>query len=151
MDLSMPPPPPRPPRIDGPEEQLATRRSIRAMQPKWKQFLGWLGEFQKFAVTLISVATVSIAVHVWLKGLITRKELEVAVDASVRSAVVAVLTDVQVDVDLLKTRTGGLPEWRAEVTIKLVNLEAKMGTVEKKGEKNEDRIDRYIVVSRGGR
>ena len=80
------------------------------MQPKWKQFLGWLGEFQKFAVTLISVATVSIAVHVWLKGLITRKELEVAVDASVRSAVVAVLTDVQVDVDLLKTRTGGLPE-----------------------------------------
>jgi len=133
------------------ERTFGPRRSMRVL-PWWRRAWAWIGDFHKFVVTLISIAGTTIVVHVWLKGLVTRAELEHSVEVAVEKAVRQALVDSRTDIEILKQRTGGVPEWRADVTDRLLKVEGKAAAAEKQGEKNEDRIDRYIAAARlGGR
>jgi hypothetical protein len=136
VDISFHPPP-------DPEE----RRSLRAIVPWWRRFTAWLADFHKFVTTLVAVAGTTIAVHVWLKGLITRKELELAVDAAVTKS----MAEVKGDLATIKTNTGGLPDWRGETARRLGKAEDKLVEVEKQTDKNERRIDTYIAIQRGSK
>lgn len=136
MDLSFHPPP-------DPDE----RRSMRAIVPWWRRLTAWLSDFHKFVTTLIAIAGTTIAVHVWLKGLITRKELELAVDSAVTNAMVGVKGDVAI----IKTNVGGLPDWRGETTRRIGDIEVKLSSVEKQTDKNERRLDTFISTARGAK
>lgn len=123
------------------------RKSMRGMLPWWRRLTAWLSDFHKFVTTLIAIAATTIAVHVWLKGLITRSELELAVDSAVTNA----MAGVKGDVAIIKTNVGGLPDWRAETTRRIGVVEVKLGTVEKQGDKTEHRLDTFISTARGAR
>lgn len=140
MDISFHPPPDR-----------DERRSMRAMVPWHRRVIAWLSDFHKFVTTLVGIAVTSIAIHVWLKGLITRKELDVAVEASVTKSVAAALVDVRTDLAIIKTNTGGLPEWRKETTEKVIALDQKTSAATKDASKANDRIDTYLINARGPR
>lgn len=116
------------------------------MFPWWRRLAAWLKDFHHFALTLVSVSTMSVAAHAWVRGLITKEQLTAAVEEAVRNAMIDQTTEIR----LLKERTGGLPEWRSDVSKRLSDVETKAAAAEKKGEKNEDRIDRYIAAARGG-
>jgi hypothetical protein len=116
-----------------------------------RRFVAWVTDFHKFVTALLAIAGLTIAIHVWLKGLITRKELEVAVEASVEKAVVKGLLEARTDIADLKTSTSGLPSWRQEVTVTIGKLDERLQAASKQGEKNERRIDAYLVVARTGR
>jgi hypothetical protein len=133
MDISFHPP-------RDPEE----RRSVRAMVGGVRRFFGWLGDFHKFVVALVSVATLTIGAHVWLKGLITRKELEVAVEAAVTKATRDALLEVRGDLEIIKTNTGGIKDWRGETTEKLIKLDERATAATKEATKANDRIDAYL-------
>jgi hypothetical protein len=122
----------------------AERQSIRAMMPWWRRFVAWVGDFHKFVIALISIASATVAIHVWLKGLITRAELEVAVEAATEKAVVKTLLDVKTDVSDLKTNTAGLPAWRKEATTKLDQHDTRIGVVEHQEENLQGRFDKYL-------
>lgn len=127
------------------------RRSVRAMVPWWRRATAWLADFHKFATTLVAVAGTTVAIHVWLKGLITRAELDLAVDAAVTKATEKALLDVRGDLAIIKTNTGGLPQWRGETTEKVVKLEEKASVAAKDAQKANDRIDTYLINARGHR
>jgi hypothetical protein len=116
------------------------------MQPRWRRVLGWLADFHKFVITLASIAGTSVAIHVWLKGLITRAELDVAVEAAVTKATDKVLLDVRADLAIIKMNTGGLKEWRGDTTTKVIALEQGLTIAQKLAEKNESRIDTYLAA-----
>jgi hypothetical protein len=127
------------------------RRSVRAMVPLHRRVIAWLADFHKFVITLVSIAATTVAIHVWLKGLITRKEMDVAVEASVSKAVAAAFVDIRTDLAIIKTNTGGLPEWRGETTAKVIKLEEKVGVAITQADKANGRIDQYLVNARGAR
>jgi len=133
LDISFHPPP-------DPEE----RRSVRAMVGRVRRVFGWLGDFHKFVVTLVSVATLTVGAHLWLKGLITRKELEVAVEAAVTKSTKDALLQIRGDLDIIKTNTGGVKEWRGATTEKLIGLERDLSIATKDATKANDRIDAYL-------
>jgi hypothetical protein len=122
----------------------AERQSIRAMMPWWRRFVAWVSDFQKFVIALSSIAAATVGIHVWLKGLITRAELEVAVEAAVEKAVIKTLLDVKTDVSDLKTNTSGLPAWRKEATTKLDQHDTRIGVVEHQEENLQGRFDKYL-------
>jgi hypothetical protein len=105
-------------------------------------------DFHKFVTALLSISALTIGVHVWLKGLITRAELELAVEASVEKAVTKVLLDVRTDVANLKDATAGLPQWRSGVDVTLGKIDTRITAVEHQGEKNENRLNTYLVTAR---
>lgn len=124
------------------------KREARALLPWGRRFIAWITDFHKFVTALVSIAAVTVAIHVWLKGLITRKELEIAVTAAVTTAVTQALLDMRTDVVKLKEDSAwmkdtakGLPEWK-------VSIETRVAATEHQGEKNEKRIDAYLVVAR---
>lgn len=129
-----PPPPDEPP-----------RRRMK-MLPWWRRLSAWLKDFHHFALTLVSVGGMTVAGHAWVRGLITKEQLATAVEEAVRKAMVDQTTEIKT----LKERTGGLPEWRSDFTKRLSDVELRAAAAERKGEKNEDRIDRYIARARGG-
>jgi hypothetical protein len=137
MDISFHPPP-----------DHEARRSMRGMIPWWRRLAAWLGEFHKFVSTIVAIAAVTIAIHVWLKGLITRSELDLAVEAAVSKTTDRVLLDIRGDLAIIKTNTGGLPEWRGVTTAKVSRLEDRTADALKLAEKNEGRIDIYLTSRR---
>lgn len=137
----MPPPPP----------DREERQSVRAMMPWWRRAVAWLGEFHRFVMTLLAISGITIAIHVWLKGLITRAELDVAVAAAVAEATKSTLAEVRGDLSVIKTNTAGIPEWRGETTKKVVALERDTAAALHEGEKANARIDQYFTSVRGSR
>jgi hypothetical protein len=140
MDISFHPPP-------DPDE----RRSLRAVMPWWRRLFAWLSDFHRFATTLIAVAGTTIAVHVWLKGLITRAEMDLAVEAAVTKATEKALLEVRGDLAIIKTNTGGLPEWRGDTSKRVISLEEKVSSASKDAQKANDRLDTYLINARGSR
>lgn len=127
------------------------RRSVRAMMPWWRRAIGWLREYPKFLATLVAISGANTAIHVWFKGLITRAELDVAVEAAVTEATKKTLADVRGDLAIIKTNTSGIPEWRGETTKKVVALEEKAATATHRAETAHARIDQYLTSVRGPR
>ena len=123
------------------------RRSLRAMVPWHRKALAWLADFHKFAITVASIAATTIAVHVWLKGLIARKELDVAVEAAVTKAT----AEIRGDLAIIKTNTNGIPAWRGDTSDKLIALDSKATAAVKDATKANDRIDAYLINARGHR
>lgn len=121
------------------------------MVPWLRRLMAWLSDFHKFVTTVAAIAAVSIAVHVWLKGLITRAELDLAVDAAVQKATEKALLDIRGDLAIIKTNTGGLPQWRGETSEKLIALDGKASAAAKDATKANDRIDTYLANARGHR
>jgi hypothetical protein len=134
MDFSFRPPP-------DPDE----RRSVRAMVPWWRRLVAWAGDFHKFVVTGIAICGTTVVIHVWLKGLITRAELDVAVAASVTTATEKVLLEIRGDLAIIKMNTAGLPDWRGSTTAKVIALEQQIAGAQRLAEKNENRIDTYLT------
>jgi hypothetical protein len=99
------------------------RQEAEAFKPWWRRAGEWLGDFHKFVLTLIGISTVTLAAHAWLKGLITRRELDLAVQVAVDKALVQVLSDLRD----IKANTGGLPDWRGDVSIRLARVETSEG------------------------
>lgn len=117
-------------------------------KPWWRRAVAWIGEFHKFATTLIAVAGVTVAVHVWLKGLITRAELDVAVQAATSKALVEMFSQMRADMETLKSNTGGLPAWRANVTERLGKVEDHASTNADQIVRVEARVDRFLTRAR---
>jgi hypothetical protein len=134
MDISFHPPPNR-----------DDRRSLRAMVPWWRRGWAWISDAHRFVVTVIAVCGTTIVIHVWLKGLITRAELDVAVAASVTTATDKVLLEIRGDLAIIKMNTAGLPDWRGSTTAKVIALEQQVAGAQKLAEKNENRIDTYLT------
>jgi hypothetical protein len=134
MDISFNPPPDR-----------DDRRSMRAMVPRLRRAVAWIADFHKFVITLAGIATATVGAHVFLKGLITRKELDLAVESAVTKA----LADVRADLAIIKTNTGGIPEWRGDMTTRVISLEQRISIAHKLAEKNESRIDTYLTTRVG--
>jgi len=135
-----------------PIPERTTLLDTRAILPWHRRFALWITDFHKFVTAVLGIAALTIVVHVWLKGLITRAELEVAVTASVEKAVTKVILKTQSDVSDIKDAIAGspaLPVWRGETTTKVEHLEERLATTKALGEKNERRIDSYIA-RRGG-
>lgn len=120
------------------------RRSMRAIVPWWRRAWAWIADFHKFAVTLVTISGTTIGAHVWLKGLITRKELDVAVEAAVTKATKDALLEVRGDLAIIKTNTGGIGEWRAETTAKIIKLDEHVSAATKDATKANDRIDIFL-------
>jgi len=140
MDISFhPPPDPR------------DRKVARAMVPWWRRLFAWVGDFHKFVITLLAISAGTTAVHVWLKGLITRAELDLAVDAAVQKATKDAFLEVRGDLAIIKTNTGGLPLWRGETSAKVIALEKDVSAAGKDAQKANDRLDTYLVNARGHR
>lgn len=119
------------------------------MQPWWRRLGQWLGDFHKFATTLVVIAGATIGVHVWLKGLITRVELDVAVAAAVEKALAKTMADVKSDLETVKSNTGGLPAWRADVTIRLTTVEVNAHATAEQTRSVNERVDRYLMARAG--
>ena len=130
------------------EDPRQAKRDARALLPWGRRFVAWVTDFHKFVTALLSISALTIGVHVWLKGLITRAELELAVEASVEKAVTKVLLDVRTDVANLKDATAGLPQWRSGVDVTLGKIDTRITAVEHQGEKNENRLNTYLVTAR---
>jgi len=130
------------------EETRQAKKEARALLPWGRRFVAWVTDFHKFVTALVAISAMTIGVHVWLKGLITRKELEIAVEAAVEKAATRALLDVRTDVTKLKDDTSGLPTWRGDVTVTLSRIDTRLANAEHQGEKNEKRIDAYLVVAR---
>lgn len=96
------------------------REEARAFKPWWRRAWEWITDFHKFVLTFGGIAAATLAGHAWLKGLITRRELDLAVQVAVEKALVQVLADLKD----IKTNTGGLPEWRGDVTVRLAKVES---------------------------
>lgn len=122
------------------------RKSVRAMQPWWRRAWAWLSSYPKFVGTLLAISATNTAVHVWFKGLITRAELDVAVAAAVTEATKRTLAEIRGDLAIIKTNTGGLPEWRGETTKKVADLEKDTRAATHEAEKANQRIDTYLAA-----
>jgi hypothetical protein len=133
-----------PPQYDGPEVQLERRRSIRAMQPLHRRIFGLIADVKVFA----GICAATIAGHAWLKGLVTRAEVNLAVKAEVTLQVKAALDEMRADLAIIKTNTGGLPEWRGQTSDRVVKLEEKADEAKHLATKANDRIDSYLVTVR---
>lgn len=123
----------------------------RPFLPWWRRFVAWVSDFHKFVTALLAIAGLTIGIHVWLKGLITRRELEIAVEASVEKAVKEALRETGAKITDLKDKIAGdppLPQWRGETTTKIGNLDERVNAAKAQGEKNERRIDSYIARGR---
>jgi hypothetical protein len=127
------------------------RRSVRAMVPWWRRAWAWLSSYPKFVTTLLAITGANTVVHAWFKGLITRKELDVAVAAAVSKATEQTLAEVRGDLAIIKMNTGGLPDWRAKTTEKVVALEKDTATATHRAETAHQRIDQYLTSVRGQR
>ena len=125
------------------------REEAKRFAPWWRRLGAWLADFQKFVMVLVGISGTTIAIHVWLKGLITRAELDLAVQTAVEKAVTKAMLDVRSDVTDLKTATGGLGPFRASTSDRLANVEAKANVNSDQVTKLGDRFDRYLA--RGGR
>lgn len=112
------------------------RKSLRAMRPWWKR----LGAFVADVKVVIGICAATVAAHAWLRGLITRAELNVAVEAAVMKAT----AEMRADIDTIKKNTGGLPDWRGETTTRVGKLEEKVGESTRLANKANDRIDAYL-------
>jgi len=121
------------------------------MVPWWRRLLAWLSDFHRFVITLLAISAGTTAIHVWLKGLITRVELDLAVDAAVTKATKDAFLEVRGDLAIIKTNTGGLPQWRGETSGKVIALEEKVSAAGKDAAKANDRLDTYLVNARGHR
>jgi hypothetical protein len=95
------------------------REEARAFKPRWRRAWDWVTNLHKFALTLAAIGGTTLAGHAWLKGLITRKELELAVAAAVQTE----FATIKGDLETIKTNTGGLPEWRGDISIRLAKVE----------------------------
>jgi hypothetical protein len=112
------------------------RKSIRAMLPWWKRFGAFVADVKVF----IGICAATLAAHAWIKGLVTRTEVDVAVEA----AVIKATAQIRGDLETIKTNTGGLPEWRGETSKKIVAIEKDVAAVTKDATKANDRIDAYL-------
>lgn len=117
-------------------------------KPWWRKLFAWLGDFHKFATTLVAIAGGTIVVHVWLKGLITRAELDMAVQAATQKALVEMFSQMRADMETLKSNTGGLPTWRADVTVRLGKVEDHAVTNADQIVRVEARVDRFLTRAR---
>jgi len=124
---------------------------MRAMMPWWRRAWAWLKEYPKFVATLLAISGANTAIHVWFKGLITRAELNVAVEAAVTEATKKTLADVRADLEIIKTNTAGIPDWRGETTKKVVALERDTAAATHRAETANQRIDQYLTSIRGPR
>lgn len=95
------------------------REEARKFKPWWRRAWEWANDAHKFLLTFGGICAATLAGHAWLKGLITRRELELAVQVAVDKALVQALSDLKD----IKTNTGGLPEWRGDVTVRLAKVE----------------------------
>lgn len=122
------------------------REEARAFQPWWRRLGAWLAHFHKFVTVLVSVAGMTIAIHVWLKGLITRGELDLAVQAAVEKALMKTMLDVRSDLAVIKNSTGDLPAWRGDVTGRLAKVETKADGNAEASRAVTERVDRYLMA-----
>jgi hypothetical protein len=95
------------------------REEARAFKPWWRRAWDWLNDAHKFLLTFGGICAATLAGHAWLKGLITRRELDLAVEVAVRQALAPALADLTT----IKTNTAGLPDWRGDVTVRLAKVE----------------------------
>ena len=114
------------------------------MLPWWKRLGGFVADVKVF----IGICVATLAAHAWIKGLITRAELDLAVKAEVATQVKEALREVRVDLDIIKTNTGGIKEWRGATTEKLIGLERDSANAANEAKKANDRIDSYLVTVR---
>lgn len=117
-------------------------------KPWWRKLAAWLGDFHKFATTLLAIGGATIVIHVWLKGLVTRAELDMAVQAATQKALVETFSAMKADLETLKNNTGGLPTWRADVTQRLGKVEDHSAANGDQIVRVEARVDRFLTRAR---
>jgi hypothetical protein len=123
-----------------PPDDLQPRRSMRIL-PWWRRVSAWVQDFHKFVTVLLSVATATVAAHVWIQGLVRRGEVKDEVKAAVSEA----LREVHNDLTEVKDRTSAdLPRWRGKVDERLSKVEDKTTDAIKLADKANDRFDRYF-------
>ena len=83
-------------------------------KPWYRRFVDFIHEGHKFLVAFTAICAATLVLHAWLRGLVRTSD----VDASVIAAVSKAMTETNARVKDLEDRTGGLPTWRGETTVR---------------------------------
>jgi hypothetical protein len=110
------------------------------MLPWWRRLSAWVTDFHSIVSKVAAIAVATVAIHVWIKGIVTRSELH----AEVKQAVIEALLDVNTDLLIAKERAAGIPAWRVQVDERLPKVEHQAAEAERIGQKANDRVDTYL-------